>query len=508
VRISFGLSFGASALLAMATCQHRLGADVALGEKSWLELRSDNFILRTDLPEPEARSSIAEMERMRSVFLRALSWGGSRPAHPRPLEVVLVDDLAELHQFSKPELEGFVHTVNGAQLVVMSGDQPASDEPVLKHEIAHAIAGQLLRRQPAWFAEGLACFLENTQRKEREERALIGEVDQARVTWLKLHGAMPAREILAAQSAINLPQREGLRFESSSYELFFLLVNERPGQLAAYMKSLVRGEDPAASFAALFPDLTPAAIDQLIHDSLSRFSNANPSERSVLLEPYEGTLRLRALPPAELHAQLGSLFELSPGRADRAAALSRARTEFAKALELDPGEPDALRASLRLANAPAEAWRKAARRAVALHPDRWKSQQLLVLALEDETPPPPERGLPARSDERLEAAQKAAVLAPFEPAAQAGLAEVLVRRGRLDEALPAALDAVALDPSDPTALSDLAVILAALHRNHEALGIAQRALEAAPANASPHFLERMKALRDQLLLDEQPAPPR
>jgi tetratricopeptide (TPR) repeat protein len=205
---------------------------------------------------------------------------------------------------------------------------------------------------------------------------------------------------------------------------------------------------------------------------------------------------VRALPPAELHAQLGLLFELSPGFADRTAALSRARAEFARSLELDPGEPVALRASLLLDNAPAAAWLRAARRAVELHPDRWKSQQLLVLALEGETPPPPENGLPARRDERLEAAQKAAVLAPFEPDAHAGLAEVLVRRGRIDEALPAAMDAV--DPSNPTALSDLAVILAALHRNHEALGVVLRALEAAPENAAPHFVEQLTSLRKQL----------
>ena len=263
------------------------------------------------------------------------------------------------------------------------------------------------------------------------------------------------------------------------------------------MKNLVRGDDPAASFAALFPDLTPAAIDQLLHDSISRFPSADASEQSVLLEPYERTLLVHTLPPAELHAQLGSLFEFRPGLADRTAALPRARAEFARSLELDPGEPDALHASLLLDRAPAAAWLQAARRAVELHPDRRKSQQLLVLALEDETPPQPEKGLLARHDERLEAAQKAAVLAPFEPAAQAGLAKVLVRRGRLDDALPAALQAVAIDPSDPTALSDLAVILAALHRNHEALGVAQRVLEAVPENASPHFHERMKGLRKQ-----------
>jgi hypothetical protein len=60
------------------------------------------------------------------------------------------------------------------------------------------------------------------------------------------------------------------------------------------------------------------------------------------------------------------------------------------------------------------------------------------------------------------------------------------------------MDAVALDP---TALSDLAVILGALHRTREALGVVLRALETAPEDASPQFVEQMKSLRNQLELE-------
>jgi hypothetical protein len=66
-----------------------------------------------------------------------------------------------------------------------------------------------------------------------------------------------------------------------------------------------------------------------------------------------------------------------------------AQKEVIWALEMLRSKPEEKGLSVEPAND-----RQAARRAVELHPDRWKSQQLLVLALANEAPPPPEKGLP------------------------------------------------------------------------------------------------------------------
>ena len=49
-----------------------------------LELKSDKLTLRTDRPEEDARITITSLEQTRSVYLRALAWGGRAAAGAGP----------------------------------------------------------------------------------------------------------------------------------------------------------------------------------------------------------------------------------------------------------------------------------------------------------------------------------------------------------------------------------------------------------------------------------------
>ncbi len=481
----------AATLLALGACH-----SIAPAQQRWLELESDHFVLRTDVDEEEARAALVSLEQTREVFLRALPWSGSKPPPARPLTVVELADLAELHQFTKPEVDGFVSDYGMAErVVVLSAERETAQQPVLNHELAHAVAGLMLRRQPAWFAEGIACFLQNTRKDPDAARDLVGEIDEERVQWLAQHTAMSAEQVLSIPGAAELPDRDGARFESTAYELVFALFNQRNAGLAAYMRMLAHGDDPGAAFAAAFPDLTPARLDELAR--AAQTPGVHFAKLGVPLLPYQGKLEVRAMTPVAIHAQLAALYALSPGLDDRTGAKARAEAELKLALQADAHDPEALAVRFYL-GMPREQARALAQEAVALHPDSFRAQLLLARLLGEM-----EQRSPGIAQERLQAAEAAAKLAPEEPRALAMHAAALAEQHRGAEALPIAQRAVALDPSDPNGLAILALAQAESGMAAEARASLSRAAERATENAPREFLAMLRELGARLDREQQ-----
>src|SRR2546421_11590162 len=76
----------ASRMLAVVSCAIACAprfVPPSRGGASWRELRSAHFVLRTDLPESEARLRMADLETYRDALLAA--W----PARPPPREVAM-----------------------------------------------------------------------------------------------------------------------------------------------------------------------------------------------------------------------------------------------------------------------------------------------------------------------------------------------------------------------------------------------------------------------------------
>jgi hypothetical protein len=88
------------ALFLLAACAHELRS--RLPEK-WIELQSEHFLLRTDLPEEDARKAIRDFELVRSALLAA-GWHSARPAADRTRVVELATAL-ELRDFARQRRE-------------------------------------------------------------------------------------------------------------------------------------------------------------------------------------------------------------------------------------------------------------------------------------------------------------------------------------------------------------------------------------------------------------------
>src|SRR5476649_2622741 len=86
----------------LVACAH---AQRANEPQSWLELQSEHFVVRTDLPPEEAKKSVADMELARTALLGA-GWHSNREPKTRTI-VVQLASRAELLEFARKGFDGF-----------------------------------------------------------------------------------------------------------------------------------------------------------------------------------------------------------------------------------------------------------------------------------------------------------------------------------------------------------------------------------------------------------------
>jgi tetratricopeptide (TPR) repeat protein len=442
--------------LCLCACAH---AGRAKDETAWLELRSDHFEVRSDLPEADARAVVQSLEESRAAMLAVMWPGQAEP--PGKMQVVALASLSEVQEFAGDGINGFFGPDPFGRLTVVTGGADARGLRVVKHELAHALADHYLARQPRWLSEGLACYLETLHLDHGLHRAVVGELDQERLRSLQTTSSTYRGGVLNLGSEFaELPPREAYLFESASWVLVHYLINERRDALNAYAARLAHGEDPLKAFDAQFPDLDEAAIQLAVHD----YTHAEGTFRMFTLplgsKVYAVTSR--PLPRNEALALVAGLYLPLPGNGGkRAEAISRA-------LQADPLQPLALAAA---GSVPA----KDAQSSAETHPDDWRAFVLLY-----------------RRSGDAKALEKASALSPGNPSVLAELSRTRGKASRANEALALALQAVALEPNNFDRLDALSWALAGKRRCKEALATELRALEVVPDEIPPAMLAQFR----------------
>src|SRR6266446_525204 len=463
----------------------------------YLELESAHYVLLTDLPERAAGQTLGHIENVRGALIQG-SWHGD--ALPREkLRVVQLASSARFHELASSGMNAFYQPVDlfGEPMLVMTADQGGAGDAILQHELAHALHGSFLPRNPRWFFEGLACYLETLRYDPAADRYTIGEPNQDRLLYLRFHPETDYARVLSTSTreAVLLSGQDGYAFQSAAWLLVFYLANERRPALDDYIQRRARGEAAQAAFSAAFAGLDAEALAQEAVRYEKRLQAAadgrNTSDyrlREVQLPPWEGDVQVRAPPPAEVEALRAELFFLSPGLPRSMARLAEARTAADAALRIDPLQPLALAVQLALAESsntspPLERIRAAGegRR------DDFRAQMLLAFAVG-----------PQRPDERRAALVRAAEVAPRNAMVLNALAWHDLTHGRAPEAIAVAQKAAELAPGSAAVLDTLASALAASSRCAEATGVEERAVELAAEHASAGLRRRLLARLDAM----------
>jgi tetratricopeptide (TPR) repeat protein len=460
----------------------------AQGGAPWRELATEHFVLRTDLDRDDALETLRRLERLHAAIRSALFEGAPGPGL---VEVVAFRSAEEFRELAPAGVDAYYLRSSGSPpRIVLTGALAPSQRELLSHELTHHFLGAAFQRQPRWFAEGLAAYMESLGDQGGGADLVVGRAPPARLSRARWD-PVPSREVLGWSG---MPQPRAWALYASSWLLVHYLATRQPEAFAAFQRRLARGEDPDAAWRAELPALDPArpgaleALDRTLAAYARRDVEVSfrPAPPPAGIAPVE-----EPMPPVEVHALRLALW---PQRADPAPAALRA--EVAEALREDPHHPVALQV---LAETERRDPEPLARTAVAAHPDDARAWTFLAGALAGS----------ARAAEREAAYRRAAELAPDHAAALANLAGDLLDGGRSGEALPYARRAAALAPWSPPILHRYAAVLADLGRCAEAIPVQRRALEALPDGTSVgafgEFRDRLAGYVEQCRVANAPA---
>jgi len=437
---------------------------------AFLELQSEHFTLRTDLAEPQAHQAVAQLELVRAALIAASTWRRPTPL-PGRLNVIDLASKDELEEFVREGIVGFVTAdAFGERILVMSADQSPEEQTVLKHEMAHVISNEALLRNPRWLSEGIACYLETLRFDRGAHKIYVGEPSADRIAFLRAHPVGDLGSVFAMGSeALSLSAEAGFAYESAAWLLLHFLANQRAERLEAFLARLGRAEDPRQAFAAEFPDLGEAALQEQLAGYLAGGAYVSYS----IPEPQvDGAASSRVLPRAEVHALRADLLRISPGYPRTPERTARMQTELSLALQDDPGNPLALELS---ESGDAEA-------ATHLHPDDWRAWVLLA----------------DRNQNAPAAIARAAKLAPDNAGVLSRLAWAEAAAGQRKKAIEHARRANELSPGRTVHLDTLASLLAKAGRCDEAIRTEQRAIEVLPDTAPPDAAGELRARLSQM----------
>jgi FimV-like protein len=446
-------------------------------QRSWIEVRTDNFHLISSAEESPTLEVARRLEEFRSVAGLLTAAKHLDPA--LPTRVFVFGDEADWRRFRPAaDVPGFFLSDMEANYIALHLSLGALEEfgelvpdgvtnqpfETVLHEYVHFLIRNQASRihYPTWYEEGFADAISTARVEERG--VVVGAIPLVRAAWLAQGQWLPLDRIVTARGHAEMSARERAMFYAQSWLLVHRLTwghmggfEPRDEQMDAYVVRVARGDPPSSAF----PETFGVSFEQM-QEELHRYADQGPP--LVLarhdVPDFEFSPRVQPLPRG---AHLLHLCELQLARGSDGApdAEALARLALAEA-------PDDPRARVLLALAQVMQGERAdpglAERAVALAPDDpavlRSAGRLALLELQHQTHFPDEHARIAEHARDLFA--RAAALDPEVPAGFAGLGYAFLALGdpaAADDALRKAFQRARWDLS-------LALALGELHAQH------------------------------------------
>ena len=449
---------------------------VARADSGWREIQTPHVVLRTDLGSGAAREAALAAERFRAEIIAAAWPQAPLPAGDRIEMTVFSNGLDFEHHFGRGVDGIFFHDVPPYAVLYGTPDRwqhratlaTPETTSVLRHELVHHLASSIYRRQPRWFAEGLAQFLETVRPGEDGKTVVIGAVNLEAMQKYRSFRSLRVADALGWSAKLDsIPEATVHGLYGLSWLMVHWLYNTHPAQFDQLQGLLARGIDPDKAWKIILPGLNTPDLDEALNQYL-RLGNYSEFDAPFTM-PALATKEV-PLTEADVHAERARV-AMAAARAasDRASHDEEARRELAAALKLEPANASAL--LLQARGAPAAERAALARRITESHPDDARGWVALGQALESS---------PAAAAEREAAFRKAIALRPDDPTPLNDLARLYARQGKATEAAPLIGKAIQLAPYDPGILDTLAAVQAQLGRCSEAVASQARAIDALP----------------------------
>ena len=283
-------------------------------ERSWIEVRSEHFVIASALSEQRTVELARELEDFRSA-VDALT-GAAGIEDPIPTKIFLLPRAERALGFDGKFI-GYFNPRMRANYAVMIPESGKSSAETLKHEYTHYLIRNRDRlRYPAWIEEGLS---EVFSTLSVDGTVLeYGRLLEGRVDSLIYERWLPFEDVIAARDTGSMSRRVGPMFYAQSWLLVHYLMigrQESPFSVesAEYVRRLGAREDPLQAFETVF-GLTVASLDRELTDYGRRLGYLRLSLKAPFAAPK---LAIREIPLDEVAAQVG-LLALLRGNLDAA----------------------------------------------------------------------------------------------------------------------------------------------------------------------------------------------
>jgi len=465
-----------------------LGPGAVAGESGWREVAAPHVVLRTNLDSREAREAALTVERYRAQLIAA-AWPRANLPIGDAIEMTVFASRGDFEHYFTRRITGiFFHDL--PPVAVMWGSAEnwetrrfiASPETnsVLRHELTHHLANSIFRRQPRWFSEGLAQFLETVRPSDDGKSVIVGAANYEALAKYARRRGLRVANVLAWKGKVDAwdPLTSNGLY-GVSWALVHWLYNVHSDQFGQLQALLAKGVDSEKAWKVILPALGTTNIDDTLADYIH---GGRYQEFQLPLPPLPPmSIGERPLSEADVHATRGNMairaaYSLQSGAEIR----KEAEQELATALRLDPKNLLAELTQMRMVP-PAERL-GLARALVADHPEEGRAWLMLAGTLG-----------PGSHDEQMNAVSKAVELLPDNALALSTKAAFLLEERKAAEAAPFAVRAATVAPYSPPVLVTLAGVQAALGRCTEAVASQARAMELLSEQASAQARQLFEA---------------
>jgi tetratricopeptide (TPR) repeat protein len=466
------------------------------GADSWAEVRSEHFVLRTDLPVDEARAASAQLEAIFAA-LQDLSFASSD--RPRlQIDLVLFRSGEEAAGFLPTRFVGQFHLhgwhdFERRPTAVLGGALDRGTTETLQHEITHFFVHYYYPQAPPWLNEGLARYFETMSLEDdtvvvgrQPGRELFTTDENSQAPGLVpvsqavepgvLHRMLPGEFYgdLSLDPSTPEGKREARAMSAhyvSAWCLVDLLLTDPKYQAAftEYLKRIRIGDPDEAAWSKTMGRFPP---DSLVRDYRAMLMPGHVAVvRTRWSAPPYAPLGVRTMSRASVHALWA---QARPETEDGKLAARRDLADARAASDFDPSDPDfALIAAYRkLSDEGPGAAAESLQPALSRHPDDprlWSALGWLTLKSGGA------HCLSAEDGKRLDS-----IASRLDPIAASAaqldlLAHASAKSAKLDDALAFEKRALELDPSCVDCRAEAANVLYDMRRFREALATAQLA---------------------------------
>ncbi|ANM30130.1 hypothetical protein ABI59_11925 [Acidobacteria bacterium Mor1] len=241
----------------------------------WIEVRTDHFILFSNVSAGATRRIGHKLEALRAVLSETTQ--GLRVHSPLPTSIYVFRNDRSFRPYKTGEggaprnVSGYFVSTHDGNYVAVDASADAGSLGVVYHEYLHYFVENNIPNTPLWLNEGLAELYSTFRSRERE--ADVGLPIQAHVDWLRRNPLLPFERFFAVNThspEYNEAQRQGTFYAQSWALMHYLMMGVGDqGKLADYLWRVNHGEEPLGAFEQVY-DLSAEELARVLERYVAR----------------------------------------------------------------------------------------------------------------------------------------------------------------------------------------------------------------------------------------------